>query len=103
MAIKWCLISNFLSLCISTELSKIPIQDLRRQLDDLIEETKRESLAQRKPYSNPAIIGLAGFALSTMLLQFHNLDWMGLYPVLCVGGVLGGFIQMIAGTLLNEL
>lgn len=30
---------------------------------------------------NPAVVGLAGFGLTTLLLQFHNLGLMGLGPV----------------------
>jgi succinate-acetate transporter protein len=46
---------------------------------------------------NPAVVGLAGFGLTTMLLQFHNVGWMGLGPVVACGLVFGGLAQMIAG------
>ena len=46
---------------------------------------------------NPAVVGLAGFGLTTMLLQFHNVGWMGLGPVIWVGLVFGGLAQMVAG------
>ena len=26
---------------------------------------------------NPAVVGLAGFGMTTLLLQFHNLGWCG--------------------------
>lgn len=46
---------------------------------------------------NPAVVGLAGFGLTTLLLQFHNLGWLGLGPVLAMGIIFGGLAQMIAG------
>ncbi len=46
---------------------------------------------------NPAVVGLAGFGLTTLLLQFHNLGWIGIGPVLAMGIIFGGLAQMIAG------
>jgi len=46
---------------------------------------------------NPAVVGLAGFGGTTLLLQFHNLGWMGANPVLWVGLIFGGLMQLIAG------
>jgi len=46
---------------------------------------------------NPAVVGLAGFALSTLLLQFHNVGWVGMGPVVWLGLVFGGGAQLIAG------
>ncbi|CAO3425981.1 acetate uptake transporter [Azospirillum doebereinerae] len=46
---------------------------------------------------NPAVVGLAGFGLSTLLLQFHNVGWAGLGPVIWLGLVFGGGAQLIAG------
>ena len=57
-------------------------------------------MAEQK-LGNPAVVGLAGFGLTTMLLQFHNVGWMGLGPVIWVGIFFGGMAQMIAG--LQEL
>ena len=50
---------------------------------------------------NPAVVGLAGFGMTTLILQFHNVGWCGVGPVLCMGLVFGGLAQMIAG--LQEL
>lgn len=47
--------------------------------------------------SNPAVVGLAGFGLTTLVLQFHNVGWMELGPVIWLGLVFGGLAQMIAG------
>ncbi|KXX69597.1 hypothetical protein AVL50_16150 [Flammeovirga sp. SJP92] len=46
---------------------------------------------------NPAVVGLAGFGLTTLLLQFHNLGWVGLGPVMAMGIIFGGLAQFIAG------
>lgn len=46
---------------------------------------------------NPAVIGLAGFGLTTLLLQIHNLGLLGLGPIVSSGFIFGGFAQMIAG------
>jgi succinate-acetate transporter protein len=48
---------------------------------------------------NPAVVGLAGFGLTTFLLQLHNLGVIGLGPVLWYGIFFGGLAQMIAGFL----
>jgi uncharacterized protein len=46
---------------------------------------------------NPAVVGLAGFGLTTLLLQFHNVGWMGLGPVIWTGLIFGGAAQLLAG------
>lgn len=46
---------------------------------------------------NPAVVGLAGFGLTTLLLQFHNLGLCGTGVVFCTAIVLGGGAQLIAG------
>lgn len=48
---------------------------------------------------NPAVVGLAGFGLTTLLLQFHNLGWMGTGVIFCTAMMLGGGAQLIAGFL----
>jgi len=55
-------------------------------------------MAEQK-LANPAAIGLGGFALTTMILQFHNLGWCGVGPVVACGLIYGGLAQMIAGFL----
>ena len=49
------------------------------------------------PMGNPAVVGLAGFGLTTLILQFHNLGWCGAGPIVSLGLVFGGLAQMIAG------
>lgn len=44
-----------------------------------------------------AATGFAAFAVSTLLLQLHNLGLCGVSPVICVGFVFGGVFQSIIG------
>ena len=46
---------------------------------------------------NPAVVGLAGFGVTTLLLQFHNLGWCGSGVVFCAALMFGGAAQLIAG------
>jgi len=52
---------------------------------------------QAPPMGNPAVVGLAGFGLTTMILQFHNLGLCGLGPVIACGLIFGGLAQLMAG------
>lgn len=49
------------------------------------------------PMGNPAVVGLAGFGLTTLVLQFHNLGWCGLGPVVALAFIFGGAAQLFAG------
>ncbi len=46
---------------------------------------------------NPAVVGLAGFGMTTLLLQLHNLGLCGTGVVFCTAMALGGTAQLIAG------
>lgn len=46
---------------------------------------------------NPAVVGLAGFGMTTLMLQFHNLGLAGVGPVIWLGFVFGGAAQLVAG------
>lgn len=46
---------------------------------------------------NPAVVGLAAFGLTTLMLQFHNVGWAGIGPVVWLGLIFGGLAQLIAG------
>ncbi len=48
---------------------------------------------------NPAVVGLGGFGMTTLILQFANLGWVSLAPVLWIGLLFGGTAQLIAGLL----
>lgn len=47
--------------------------------------------------ANPAAVGLGGFGLTTIILQFHNLGFCGLGPVIACGLLFGGLAQFVAG------
>jgi succinate-acetate transporter protein len=46
---------------------------------------------------NPAVVGLAGFGVTTLVLQCHNLGWCGIAPVIWLGLIFGGIAQLVAG------
>ena len=46
---------------------------------------------------NPAVVGLAGFGLTTLTLQLANLGWIGVAPVVWLGLIFGGGAQLVAG------
>jgi succinate-acetate transporter protein len=46
---------------------------------------------------NPAVVGLAGFGLTTLTLQLANLGLITLAPVLWLGIIFGGGAQLVAG------
>lgn len=48
-------------------------------------------------YGNPTVVGLAGFGMTTLLLQFHNLGWCGTGIIFCTALAFGGGAQLIAG------
>lgn len=50
-------------------------------------------------HGNPAVVGLAGFGITTLLLQFHNLGIAGTGVVFCAAIMFGGIAQLIAGFL----
>ena len=60
---------------------------------------KEDKLATEVRIGNPAVVGLAGFAMSTFLLQVVNLGWMAVGPVVWVMFFFGGMAELIAGFL----
>ena len=54
-------------------------------------------MADATPQGNPAVVGLAGFGITTTLLQFHNLGLMGVGTIFCAAMFVGGLMQFIAG------
>ncbi|MGD7652192.1 MAG: acetate uptake transporter [Verrucomicrobiales bacterium] len=52
---------------------------------------------------NPAVVGLGGFGLTTLLLQIHNLGLCGIGPVLAMGLVFGGGAQLAAGLMEQKM
>jgi len=58
---------------------------------------KEKEMAEVKPVGNPAVVGLAGFGMTTILLQFHNMGWGGTGTVFCAAMIVGGLMQLMAG------
>jgi uncharacterized protein len=56
-------------------------------------------MAEEVKLGNPAVVGLAGFGMTTLILQFHNLGLVGLGPVIWIGLLFGGSAQIVAGLL----
>lgn len=54
-------------------------------------------MSEQKTLANPGVVGLAGFGLTTLILQVHNLGFCGIGPVLALALVFGGAAQLIAG------
>lgn len=48
-------------------------------------------------FGNPGAVGLGAFGFTTLVLQFHNLGWCGVGPVLASALIFGGLAQLIAG------
>ncbi len=71
-------------------------QDFKHLLSRAENSTKNLKMSNQK-IGNPAVVGLAGFGLTTLLLQIHNIGLMGIGPVLAMGLVFGGLAQFIAG------
>lgn len=55
------------------------------------------SASETNKVANPAVVGLAGFGLTTILLQLHTLELCSTGPVLAMGLIFGGLAQMLAG------
>lgn len=56
-------------------------------------------MSENLKFGNPAVVGLGGFGMTTLILQFHNLGVVGMGPVIWIGLVFGGTAQIIAGLL----
>jgi len=61
---------------------------------------EKGSVSVSEKLGNPAAVGLAGFGATTLLLQFHNLGWVGgTGAVMWIAIAFGGLSQLIAGFL----
>jgi uncharacterized protein len=66
----------------------------------LFSEIQRElSSTSGKTLANPAAVGLGAFGATTLLLQFHNLGFVGIGAVMWMAFFFGGFAQLVAGFL----
>jgi succinate-acetate transporter protein len=56
-------------------------------------------MAEEGKLGNPAVVGLGGFGMTTLILQFHNLGLVAIGPVIWIGLLFGGGAQLVAGLL----
>lgn len=79
------------------------MEQLLQLLELKAEKRCSEKLSANVPtprkLGNPAVVGLAGFALTTFLLQCHNFGWIKVGPILWMGFFYGGMSQLVAGLL----
>jgi succinate-acetate transporter protein len=59
----------------------------------------QEATKAEPQWANPGALGLAAFGLNTVLLQIHNLGWIGNPMPLVYGIIWGGIAQIIAGVI----
>lgn len=45
-------------------------------------EAHEEKLGTLVKIGNPAVVGLGGFGMTTLMLQFHNLGWCPISPII---------------------
>ncbi len=57
------------------------------------------SSSEKTTLANPAAIGLGAFGATTILLQLHNLGFLGVGAVMWLAFIFGGLAQLIAGFL----
>jgi succinate-acetate transporter protein len=60
-------------------------------------KNEKGSVVVSQKLGNPAVVGLAGFGATTLLLQAHNLGWAGSGVVIWCALAFGGLAQLIAG------
>jgi uncharacterized protein len=65
----------------------------------LFSEIQRTIAGTEKGLANPAAVGLGAFGATTILLQFHNLGFVGVGAVMWLAFFFGGFTQLVAGFL----
>jgi uncharacterized protein len=65
----------------------------------LFSEIQRSLTSTEKSLANPAAVGLGAFGATTLLLQFHNLGFVGVNAVMWLAFFFGGFTQLVAGFL----
>jgi succinate-acetate transporter protein len=65
----------------------------------LFSEIQRSLATSEKSLANPAAVGLGAFGATTLLLQFHNLGFVGVGAVMWLAFFFGGLAQLVAGFL----
>lgn len=63
----------------------------------MADKSVQGSEAKTPILANPAAVGLGAFGATTILLQFHNLGFVGVGAVMWMAFFFGGLTQLIAG------
>lgn len=63
----------------------------------MADKSVQGSEAKAPILANPAAVGLGAFGATTLLLQFHNLGFVGVGAVMWMAFFFGGLTQLIAG------
>ncbi len=82
--------------------SRVVKRGIFEELEDgeelkLFSEIQKELTSSKTKFANPAAIGLGAFGATTILLQFHNLGFVGTGAVMWLAFFFGGMAQLIAG------
>ncbi|KRX17039.1 Zinc transporter ZIP9 [Trichinella nelsoni] len=70
--------------------------DKRSQFDKQSVESDR-MIHMHPKYSNPAALGLSGYAIASFYFQLYSLEIVGPHLTVWLAIILGGFIQLLAG------
>ncbi|OUC44197.1 metal cation transporter, ZIP family [Trichinella nativa] len=74
--------------------------DKRSQFDKQSVESDR-MIHMHPKYSNPAALGLSGYAIASFYFQLYSLEIVGPHLTVWLAIILGGFIQLLAGMFLD--
>jgi succinate-acetate transporter protein len=74
------------------------LSEVKRETADFPGPTKSvEPGIHREWWANPAVVGLMGFATTTMATGLHNVGYFGAGPTLAMAIAFGGTAQFVAG------
>ncbi|MCL5966342.1 MAG: GPR1/FUN34/YaaH family transporter, partial [Deltaproteobacteria bacterium] len=74
------------------------VAEIRREREEAMGPmTPPEPGMYREWWANPAVVGLMGFATTTMATGLHNVGYWGAGPTLAMAIAFGGTAQFIAG------
>ena len=74
-----------------------PTRGDKSEAIERLEEVSEKKEKSAPLLANPAAVGLGAFGGTTLLLQFHNLDWAGTGVVMWLAFFFGGLSQLIVG------
>ena len=72
---------------------------IKKMILNFSRKSRDQLASSEKSLANPAAVGLGAFGATTMLLQFHNLGFVGVGAVMWLAFFFGGLAQLVAGFL----